>query len=255
MHLLLSNDDGHQSPGLSLLARALSAYAKITVVVPDRDRSGCSNALTLGTPLQINQNEEGFFYLNGTPADCIHVALTGLLDEMPDMVIAGINTGANLGEDVLYSGTVAAATEGRFLPYPAVALSLVNKSARQSDYQNTIEIFLPLFEQLIAAEPSANNMLFNINIPSVSPEQLNGYQVTRLGNRHQSGPVCKETDSSGQTVYWIGKVGVPRNVAKGTDFYAINNNYVSITPLQFDMTAYDMMEQAEILLGEKHVGV
>ena len=236
MHFLLSNDDGYQASGISILAEVLSEIGNVTVVAPDRDRSGASNSLTLDSPLYVKQDKRGFYYVNGTPSDCVHLAITGLLDEEPDMVISGINAGANLGDDVLYSGTVAAAMEGRFLGCPAIAFSLAGES---SDYISSVLVVKKVIQSLI--KNPLEEILLNINIPDVNYDSIEGYEVTRLGNRHKSEPAIETHDPKGRKVYWVGEVGAERDAGKGTDFYAIRKNKVSITPMHIDLTKHQFL--------------
>ena len=234
MHFLLSNDDGYQSPGISALAEVLEDLGRVTVVAPDRDCSGASNSLTLDSPLYVKQDKRGFHYVNGTPSDCVHLAITGLLNEEPNMVISGINSGANLGDDVLYSGTVAAAMEGRFLGCPAIAFSLAGE--KPADYSASILAAKKIIQSLI--ENPLDDVLLNINIPDVNYEQIKGFKVTLLGNRHKSEPVMESFDPKGRKVYWVGPVGAEQDAGEGTDFHAIRNKYVSITPIQIDLTRH-----------------
>ena len=236
MHFLLSNDDGYQASGISILAEVLSEIGNVTVVAPDRDRSGASKSLTLDSPLYVKQDKRGFYYVNGTPSDCVHLAITGLLDEEPDMVISGINAGANLGDDVLYSGTVAAAMEGRFLGCPAIAFSLAGES---SDYKSAVLVVKKVIQSLI--KNPLEEILLNINIPDVNYDSIEGYEVTRLGNRHKSEPAIETHDPKGRKVYWVGEVGAERDAGKGTDFYAIRKNKVSITPMHIDLTKHQFL--------------
>ncbi|MBL1140709.1 MAG: 5'/3'-nucleotidase SurE [Proteobacteria bacterium] len=238
MHFLLSNDDGYQAPGLAALAEALSELGKVTVVAPDRDRSGASNSLTLDAPLHVKQDNRGFHYVNGTPTDCVHLAITGLLDEEPDMVISGINSGANLGDDVLYSGTVAAAMEGRFLGCPAIAFSLAGE--RPGDYSTAVMVAKKIIQSLM--QKSLDDVLLNVNIPDVEFEQIDDFAVTRLGNRHKSEPAQAAFDPKGRKVYWVGPVGPEQDAGEGTDFHAIRTNKVSITPMQIDLTRHDSLQ-------------
>jgi|TARA_B100000586_G_scaffold111942_1_gene80589 5'-nucleotidase len=234
MHFLLSNDDGYQSPGISALAEALEALGKVTVVAPDRDCSGASNSLTLDSPLYVKRDVRGFYYVNGTPSDCVHLAITGLLDEEPNMVISGINSGANLGDDVLYSGTVAAAMEGRFLGCPAIAFSLAGE--KPTDYSASILAVKKIVKSLI--ENPLDDVLFNINIPDINYDQIKGFKVTRLGNRHKSEPAIETFDPKGRKVYWVGPVGAEQDASEGTDFHAIRTQHISITPIQIDLTRH-----------------
>lgn len=239
MHFLISNDDGFRATGIVELAKAISTLGSITVVAPDQDRSGASNSLTLNSPLRPQIADNGFYYVNGTPTDCVHLAITGLIEHELDMVISGINSGPNLGDDVLYSGTVAAAMEGRFLGKPAIALSLAGETP--SHYATAVQVALKIIPELLAANIS-NELLLNINIPDVPFDELNGYEVTRLGNRHKSEPVIQTKDPRGKEIYWVGAVGAEQDAGSGTDFYAIKQNKVSITPLSVDLTAHKQLD-------------
>ncbi|KAF3978364.1 MAG: 5'/3'-nucleotidase SurE [Methylococcales symbiont of Iophon sp. n. MRB-2018] len=239
MHILLSNDDGYLATGLCALAESLSKVADISVVAPDKNRSAASNSLTLEMPLRAQKADNGFIYVDGTPTDCVHLAITGLLDNTPDMVFAGINHGANLGDDVFYSGTVAAATEGRFLGLPAVAISLASNQARYFDCAARVATFL--FEKIVQL-PLPKDTVLNVNVPDLPFSDLKGFQVTRLGQRHKAESVIKSTDPRGKEIYWVGPPGKEQDAGQGTDFNAINQGYVSITPLQLDLTRYDRMD-------------
>ncbi len=239
MHILLSNDDGYLAEGLTALANALGEYAKISVVAPDRNRSAASNSLTLEMPLRAYSAHNGFIKVDGTPTDCVHLAITGLLDDEPDMVFAGINHGSNLGDDVLYSGTVAAATEGRFLGLPAIAISLVGSNPRYFD--TAAQVAVVLLKQIIK-KPLPEDTILNVNVPDVALADLKGYQATRLGQRHKSEPIIKSEDPRGRSIYWVGPPGGEQDAGPGTDFYAINAGYVSVTPLQIDLTRYASLE-------------
>ncbi|WP_432744095.1 5'/3'-nucleotidase SurE [Methylobacter sp. G7] len=236
MHILLSNDDGYLAEGLIALAKALSLHAEISVVAPDRNRSAASNSLTLEMPLRAYAMDNGFIKVDGTPTDCVHLAITGLLVKEPDMVFAGINHGSNLGDDVLYSGTVAAATEGRFLGLPAVAISLVGSNPIHFD--TAAHVAVTLLQQLIN-KPLPQDTILNVNVPDVAIKDLKGYRATRLGQRHKSEPVIKSKDPRGRIIYWVGPPGAEQDAGPGTDFYAINTGFVSVTPLQVDLTRYD----------------
>lgn len=238
MHFLLSNDDGYQARGLSALAETLGELGKVTVVAPDRERSGASNSLTLDSPLRVKQDERGFYYVNGTPTDCIHLAITGLLDEEPDMVISGINSGANLGDDVIYSGTVAAAMEGRFLGCPAIAFSLAGEGP--VDYESAVIVAKKIIKSLM--QQSLEDVLLNVNIPDLEYDLIKGFAVTRLGNRHKSEPAQEAFDPKGRKVYWVGPVGPEQDAGEGTDFHAIRSDKVSITPLQIDLTRHQSLQ-------------
>ncbi len=248
MRILISNDDGVQAPGIACLARALAGIAEITVVAPDRDRSGASNSLTLDSPLRASVREDGFISVEGTPTDCVHLAITGLLDQEPDMVVSGINAGANLGDDVLYSGTVAAATEGRFLGLPAIAISLVGAAALH--YDTAARVALYLVERL-RADPLPADTILNVNVPDRPWEELAGFQATRLGHRHKSAPVVRASDPRGRPIYWVGPPGEGQDAGPGTDFHAVAGGHVSITPLQVDMTRYAALEKVAGWLGTR----
>ena len=233
MRILLSNDDGYQARGLRALAEGLADLADIVIVAPDRNRSGASNSLTLETPLRVEQVAADIYYVNGTPTDCVHVAITGLLDAEPDMVISGINHGANLGDDVLYSGTVAAAMEGRFLGLPALALSLVQ--AEGGHFETAVGVARRLLEQIIS-QPLPRDTILNINIPDLPPEQLGRMEITRLGFRHKSEPVIRTVDPKNRPIYWIGAAGEGQDAGPGTDFHAVAHGRVSMTPIKVDLT-------------------
>ncbi len=239
MHILISNDDGYLATGLSVLANALAEFAEISVVAPDKNRSAASNSLTLETPLRAQTSENGYVRVDGTPTDCVHLAITGLLDKEPDMVFAGINHGSNLGDDVLYSGTVAAATEGRFLGLPAVAISL---AANDPKHMETAGHVAATLLKKIVQQPLPKDTLLNVNVPDLPIDQLKGYQSTRLGQRHKAEPVIKAHDPRGDEIYWVGPPGKEEDAGPGTDFFAIKRGYVSVTPLQLDLTRYQRLE-------------
>ena len=239
MHILLSNDDGYFAPGLAVLAETLAPLARVTVVAPERDRSGASNSLTLDRPLNVRRASSGFFYVNGTPTDCVHLAVTGLLDTLPDMVISGINDGANMGDDTIYSGTVAAATEGFLLGIPSLAVSLV---ANGSENFATAARIAAEFAQRFARTPLGEAVLLNINVPDVPYERLCGIEVTRLGKRHKAEPVVRSSTPRGETVYWVGAAGGAQDAGEGTDFNALVRLAVSVTPLQMDLTQFSQMQ-------------
>lgn len=248
MRILLSNDDGYQAPGLKTLANILKSIAEITVVAPDRNRSGASNSLTLDAPMRPQIMDNGFICVDGTPTDCVHLAITGLLDQEPDMVIAGVNAGSNLGDDVIYSGTVAAAMEGRFLGLPAMAISLVGEKFQY--YETAAHVAVKLVEKL-EKHPLPADTILNVNVPDVPWDQLAGFEATRLGRRHKSEPVVKTEDPRGRPIYWVGPVGKEEDAGPGTDFHAINNNAVSITPIHVDLTQYKAIDTvASWLQGE-----
>lgn len=244
MKVLISNDDGVHAPGLSILAKALSQIAEVTVVAPDRDRSGASNSLTLQQPLRLRVLDKGIISVQGTPTDCVHLALTGLLtdDKLPDMVVSGINAGANLGEDVFYSGTVAAAMEGRFLGLPAIAFSI---TGNEPTYYSTAAEVAKRLVALLYEKPIPAKTILNVNIPDVAFDDLKGYEVTRLGTRHNADRMQPSKDPRGHTIYWIGSSGKEDDAGLGTDFYALSQQKVSITPLQLDLTHHTARDQIE----------
>jgi len=233
MRILLSNDDGYHAPGLAALAAELSLIADVTVVAPESDRSGASNSLTLDRPLQLRRAPNGFHYVNGTPTDCVHLAVTGMLDHLPDMVVSGVNSGANMGDDTLYSGTVAAATEGYLLGVPSIAVSLTGRSF--SHYATAARVARELVERFVS-QPFSKPMLLNVNVPDVEHGALCGVRTTRLGRRHRAEPVIRATNPRGETIYWVGPVGAAADAGEGTDFNAIEQGFVSVTPLQIDLT-------------------
>jgi 5'-nucleotidase len=238
VHILLSNDDGYNAEGLRCLARHLRPLGPITVVAPDRNRSGASNSLTLESPLRVTQVDERVFAVNGTPTDCVHLAVTGLLDQEPDMVVSGINHGPNLGDDVLYSGTVAAATEGRFLGLPAVAISLA--SWEGSGMETAGRVAERLVRRLIDT-PLPPDSILNINVPSLPEGSEPVFEATRLGHRHRAEPVVPARDPRGRVIYWVGAAGPEADAGPGTDFHAVANGRVSVTPLQVDLTRHSAL--------------
>lgn len=239
MRILLSNDDGYYAPGLAVLAETLAPFGTVTVVAPERDRSGASNSLTLDRPLTVRQAANGFYFVNGTPTDCVHLAATGLLEELPDVVISGINSGANMGDDTIYSGTVAAATEGYLLGIPSLAVSLVINGG--DNYATAARIAADLVQRFARA-PLGQPTLLNINVPDVKYDQLGGIEITRLGRRHKAEPVVKSTTPRGDTVYWVGAAGGAQDAGAGTDFYAVASGRVSVTPLQVDLTQFPQLQ-------------
>ena len=236
MQLLVSNDDGCQAPGLRSLASALRQHHQVTVVAPDRNRSGASSSLTLLNPLRLHQHAPDEYCVDGTPTDCVHLALTGLLSQEPDMVVSGINAGANLGDDVLYSGTVAAATEGRFLKRTPIAVSLCGKTHFETAGRVLIDI-LPQLESLALPR----NAVINVNVPDLPYEDITGVEVTRLGHRNKADNPVKTTNPRGKELFWISAAGDVADAGPGTDFYAIEQGRVSITPIQIDMTLHSML--------------
>lgn len=238
--MLVSNDDGFRAEGIRCLAAELRQTVRVTVVAPDRDRSAASNSLTLDRPLHVIEEDDGVYSVNGTPTDCVHLAISGLLDDEPDMVFSGINAGANLGDDVLYSGTVAAATEGRFLGVPAVAVSLAGRRPRH--YAAAARVARELMEHL-ERDPLPANTILNVNVPDAPWEEIRGFLATRLGARHRAEPIVPIVDPKGRKMYWIGPPGGGQDAGPGTDFDAVARGYVSVTPLQIDLTNHRALEQ------------
>ncbi|MCG6932071.1 MAG: 5'/3'-nucleotidase SurE [Gallionella sp.] len=239
MRILISNDDGYFSPGLASLSEHLEKIADVVVVAPERDRSGASNSLTLDRPLKLRRAANGFYYVNGTPTDCVHLAVTGMLDHQPDMVVSGINAGANMGDDTIYSGTVAAAMEGFLLGIPSIAVSLVGKEF--AHYESAARIAAELVQRF-ARQTHSHPWLLNVNVPDVPYDQLQGIDVTRLGKRHKAEPVVKASNPHGEAVYWVGAAGKAQDAGEGTDFKAVAQQHVSLTPLQIDLTQYSQID-------------
>lgn len=246
MKILLSNDDGYFAPGLNILAEHIAKIAEITVVAPERNRSGASNSLTLDRPLSVKKASNGFFYVNGTPTDCVHIALTGLMDTMPDMVISGINDGANMGDDTIYSGTVAAATEGYLLGIPSIAISMSQHNS--TNFETAARVAVELVEHFIKNGFKSTTLL-NVNVPDIPYDELQGRVVTRLGKRHKAEPVIQLKTPRNETVYWVGPAGQPNDGGEGTDFYAIAHNQVSISPIQVDLTKHTQLTEIKEWLG------
>jgi 5'-nucleotidase len=251
MRILLSNDDGYFAPGLAVLAEALAPLAEIVVVAPERDRSGASNSLTLDRPLAVRKSHLGFFYVNGTPTDCVHLAVTGLLDELPDIVVSGINHGANMGDDTIYSGTVAAATEGFLLGIPSIAVSLASKAG--GNYPTAASVVADLVRRF-EHRPLTFPILLNVNVPDLPLPEIAETRITRLGRRHKAEPVIKSTTPRGETVYWVGAAGSAQDAGEGTDFHAVANGAVSITPLQIDLTHYNQLPAVRDWLSSGAIG-
>lgn len=249
MHILISNDDGYLAPGINCLAMNLATIAEITVVAPERDRSGASNSLTLDTPIRAHRTDNGFYRVEGTPTDCVHLAITGMLEQEPDMVVSGINAGANLGDDVIYSGTVAAAMEGRFLGLPAMAISLCALSGHEHvHYETAARVALQLLEGM-RKNPLPSDTILNVNVPDLPWDALQGFEATRLGNRHKAEAVIKAADPRGRPIYWIGPAGIEQDAGPGTDFHAIRQHRVSVTPLQVDLTRHGVIRDIADWLG------
>jgi 5'-nucleotidase len=242
--ILVSNDDGFRSDGIRRLREALATLAEVTVVAPDRNRSGASNSLTLDVPLRVFEAEPGMYYVPGTPTDCVHLAISGLFDYEHDMVVSGVNDGANLGDDVLYSGTVAAAIEGRFLGLPTIAVSLCTAPESSRHFEAGAEVARLLVKQLLR-KPLERALILNVNVPDVPREALRGFRTTRLGYRHRSEPVIRARDPRGRPVYWVGPAGSEQDAGPGTDFHAISEGYVSVTPLQIDFTRHAALPVVE----------
>ncbi len=241
MKILVSNDDGYHAKGINVLTEALEGVADVVVVAPDRNRSAASNSLTLSDPLRVKRYAKDRYSVNGTPSDCVHLALTGLLEEEPDLVVSGINHGANLGDDVIYSGTVAAAMEGRFLGLPTIAVSLVGGD-RLRHFDTAARVVSDMVLKLAAATLSSD-VILNVNVPDRPFEELTGIQAVRLGFRHKSEPVVKSKDPHGRTIFWVGPAGKGQDSGEGTDFYAIERGAVTVTPLSVDLTRHDSLPQ------------
>ncbi|CAG9295979.1 5'/3'-nucleotidase SurE [Celerinatantimonas diazotrophica] len=250
MRILVSNDDGVNAPGIRALSDALSTIAQVTTIAPDRNCSGASNSLTLEQPLRVQKLENGFYSVNGTPTDSVHLAINALLTQQPDLVVSGINRGANLGDDVLYSGTVAAATEGRMMGLPAIAISLSGN--QPFHYHTAAKVALKLVQNASAYNLSGSTIL-NVNVPDCPYEDLKGFRVTRLGNRRHAEPVIVDEDPRGQAIYWIGPPGELADAGPGTDFSAIEQGYVSITALSVDMTAHQQLDSTQQWINQLEI--
>jgi len=233
MRILLSNDDGYFAPGIAALAESLAGLGEIVVVAPEQNRSGASNSLTLDRPLFLKQAANGFYFVNGTPTDCVHLAVTGMLDTLPDIIVSGINHGANMGDDTIYSGTVAAATEGFLLGIPSIAVSLT--SFEGNNFATAGRVVRELVERFMR-DPIQDPVLLNVNVPDLPYAELQGTEVTRLGRRHKAEPVVKTISPRNETVYWVGAAGAAADAGPGTDFNAVERGCVSVTPLQIDLT-------------------
>jgi len=242
MRVLVSNDDGVDAIGIRVLAERLGAVGQVTVVAPDRDRSGASNSLTLDAPLRVLSMDNGYYRVAGTPTDCVHLALAGLLDEEPDIVVSGINNSANLGDDVIYSGTVSAAMEGRFLGLPAIAVSLVSRDHQGEHYESAAKAVLLLMERLLV-DPLPADTILNVNVPDLPWHEIKGFEVTRLGKRHRSAPCIRQTDPRGKPIWWIGPAGAAEDAGPGTDFNAVQRGFVSVTPIHVDLTRFQALDK------------
>lgn len=252
MRILISNDDGYRARGIVALRAALQGLGDLTVVAPDRNRSGASNSLTLDMPLRVEQAEPDVYFVQGTPTDCVHLAISGLFPFEPDMVVSGINDGSNLGDDVLYSGTVAAAMEGRFLGKNAVAVSLNTDGLRGDATRHfpTGAHFARLMVERLQARPPERAVILNVNVPNIPLADVRGIKVTRLGNRHRSEAVLRAEDPRGRPVYWVGPAGAGQDAGPGTDFQAVADGYVSVTPLTVDLTNHARLESLGQWLGQ-----
>nr|WP_086940244.1 5'/3'-nucleotidase SurE [Thaumasiovibrio occultus] len=247
MRILISNDDGIFAEGITVLADALAQFGEVYIAAPDRNRSGASNSLTLETPIRVHRHSPTRIAVQGTPTDCVHFALNAWLDFTPDLVIAGINHGANLGDDVLYSGTVAAATEGHFLGAPAIAMSLVGAT----HFATAAAVACKVIERM-REQPVPENRLLNINVPDRPYDELSGWEITRLGARHRAESMIRDEDPRGHEIYWLGPPGARQDAGPGTDFYAVDQGRVSITPLQVDLTAHQTLSAVDQWIsGEK----
>ena len=238
MKILVSNDDGYLARGINVLTAALEKVADVVVVAPDRNRSAASNSLTLKNPLRVSEVAPNRYKVDGTPSDCVHLALAGFLDFEPDLVVSGINHGANLGDDTIYSGTVAAAMEGRFLGLPTIAVSLVGNKLEHFDTAAAVAVELV---QKIERAPLASDVVLNLNVPNIAIDQLKGVRATRLGFRHKSEQILKDTDPYGWPIYWVGPAGEGQDAGEGTDFFAIEEGYASVTPLKVDLTRHSVV--------------
>jgi len=249
MRVLVSNDDGVDAPGIRCLAEGLKAAGhEVQVVAPDRDRSGASNSLTLEWPLRAKSLGPDRWSVAGTPTDCVHLALSGLLDSDPDLVVSGINNSPNLGDDVIYSGTVAAAMEGRCLGLPAIAMSLCCADHRPLHWDTAVRAAVGIMTRL-AADPLPADTILNVNVPDLPWDEVRGYEVTRLGHRHRAAPCIEQKDPRGRTVWWIGPPGAAQDAGPGTDFDAISRGYISITPIHVDLTRYQALETVARWIG------
>ncbi|HWS40595.1 MAG TPA: 5'/3'-nucleotidase SurE [Arenimonas sp.] len=250
MRILISNDDGIEAPGILAMAEGLAQdNHHIFVVAPDRDRSGASNSLTLDQPLRVRYLDERRISVSGTPTDCVHLALSGLLPEDPDIVLSGINNTANLGDDVIYSGTVAAAMEGRCLGLPAIALSCASSTRKPKYYESSVRVAKVLIERLLS-DPLPADTILNVNIPDLPWQEIQGFEVTRLGHRHRAEPCIPQTDPRGRAMWWIGPAGPEQDGGPGTDFHAIKNGFISITPIHVDLTRYQALEKVSGWVSE-----
>ena len=249
MRVLVSNDDGVDAPGLRHLAQALrEAGHEVTVVAPDRDRSGASNSLTLDQPIRAHRRSDSVWSVAGTPTDCVHLALSGMLESDPDIVLSGINNTSNLGDDVIYSGTVAAAMEGRCLGLPAIAVSLATRDHKALHWESAARAAVEICARLVA-DPLPADTILNVNVPDLPWDEIRGYEVSRLGNRHRAEPCIRQLDPRGRPIWWIGPPGSAQDAGAGTDFHAVHNGYISITPIHVDLTRYQALENVAQWVG------
>ncbi|TCV97345.1 5'-nucleotidase /3'-nucleotidase /exopolyphosphatase [Luteibacter rhizovicinus] len=242
MQVLVSNDDGVDAPGIRVLAERLAEVGKVTVVAPDRDRSGASNSLTLDQPIRALRMDNGYYRVAGTPTDCVHLALAGLLESEPDIVVSGINNAPNLGDDVIYSGTVSAAMEGRFLGLPAIAVSLATRDHIGEHYASAANAVMLLMQRLLV-DPLPADTILNVNVPDLPWESIKGFEVTRLGKRHRAAPCIRDNDPRGREIWWIGPAGEVDDAGPGTDFNAVSRGYISVTPIHVDLTRFQALEK------------
>ena len=247
MHILISNDDGYMAPGINALANEMRRFGRVSIVAPEHNHSGSSNALTLNKPLTVTNASEDVFVVSGTPSDCVHLALTGLLDDRPDLVVSGINCGANMGDDTMYSGTVAAAIEGYLFGVPAIAFSQIDKGWAELD--SAAKIAETVVERFLERRSQQGPVLLNVNMPNMPYEAIAGIRATRLGRRQRAEPVIPEMSPRGFPIYWLGAAGKPADAAEGTDFWATSHGYVSVTPLQVDLTNHQQVSAAEHWVG------
>ena len=251
MNILVSNDDGYLATGIRVLADALEPMADVVVMAPDRNRSAASNSLTLHQPLRVRRYAPGRFNVDGTPSDCVHLAVTGYLDGEPDLVVSGINHGANLGDDVIYSGTVAAAMEGRFLGLPTIAVSLVGRTlvgAELTHFETAAHVASELVRKIRKA-PFPSDVVLNVNVPDIPLDELQGVRATRLGFRHKSEQILEDKDPYGRSIYWVGPAGEGQDAGDGTDFYAVERGFASVTPLKVDLTRHEAVDDLSAWLG------
>jgi 5'-nucleotidase len=255
MRVLVSNDDGVDAPGIRILAERLRELGDVTVVAPDRDRSGASNSLTLDQPIRALRMENGYYRVSGTPTDCVHLALAGMLAEEPDIVVSGINNSANLGDDVIYSGTVSAAMEGRFLGLPAIAVSLCSRDHIGEHFDSAADAVLMLTRRLLV-DPLPADTILNVNVPDLPWAKIQGFEVTRLGKRHRAAPCIEQRDPRGRPIWWIGPSGEAADAGPGTDFDAVRRGFVSVTPIHVDLTRFQALDKvsswAKALSTEKN---